>query len=822
MSSVDSWISLGGAVAATPDPGDRAALLDALCDFGLSDAHRAGLAEAAPSGDSLGDVFQRLTTDAADAPLLKYADAPDWSDRDLDEALASSKRVRMRVLGDSAGAVGPADLAPLPPDDAAQLVSSLLSTGDHDTLDWVLRSTAPHRFPVAEMLTHASGLPVGHHTRDSLVTAVAAAPDVLVLRGLASVLAGGAVDNGALAGVLADVARARHDLAAAGPYRWWQQEQDDGLLGEETADRSGPRDWRLEEVASEDASTAEPPGSGAEPAGDPGPVWRGGEDDSGRTAFPRLDVDTKTTRPDVVVIDQPFEVTLGLRERRDLALVGSGALGFAVGETVALDVVLLYDPDSIEVTGSPHASITVTDETPYPSVILTCTARYGEDLGPQRRLGLQIVRDGQVISVAWRTITAVDTEQQVAIAPVIATRDAALLDLAPLLGEDAPDLVISVCRGDVGSSWIWSAFAADATVAVPDLPSSTTLEGDIAGFALETRRSIAFSADPSADFLSLAGRARRIGRAIPQGIQDAIRAVTTAAGRTGAPAVLLLTEELVVPWELACLEPKLATAWGGDSPFLGAHVAIARWPLTEHQPRPRPRTAVTVRSGAVLTADYTGVPGWGRLDAAVAEAAEVATLFDPPAATVAPDLWTVIDLLRGLPAPADVLHLALHGQYDAAGDQEGIVLLARSSTTGAPVAQFLTPAEVENGALDHAPLVFLNACQVGTDERVLGDYAGFASTLLRIGAAAVVAPLWNIRDDVASSVAKRFYAAALGPQSVPVAEIVRALRATYTEQAVRAGDATQHATLIAYQVFGHPRLRLQRPHATAPDAAAPD
>ena len=226
-------------------------------------------------------------------------------------------------------------------------------------------------------------------------------------------------------------------------------------------------------------------------------------------------MDTKTTRPDVVVIDQPFEVTLGLRERRDLTLVGSGAVGFAVGETVALDVVLLYDPDSIEVTGSPRASITVSDATPYPSVVLTCTARYGEDLGPQRRLGLQVVRDGQVISVAWRTITAVDTEQQVAIAPVIATRDAALLDLAPLLGEDAPDLVISVCRGDVGSSWIWSAFAADAAVAVPDLPSSTTLEGDIAGFALETRRSIAYSADPSADFLNLAGRARRIGQGDP-------------------------------------------------------------------------------------------------------------------------------------------------------------------------------------------------------------------------------------------------------------------------------------------------------------------
>ena len=111
-----------------------------------------------------------------------------------------------------------------------------------------------------------------------------------------------------------------------------------------------------------------------------------------------------------------------------------------------------------------------------------------------------------------------------------------------------------------------------------------------------------------------------------------------------------------------------------------------------------------------------------------------------------PEIWAVIDLFRGRP-PADVVHVALHGQYDGQGDQEGIVLLAKSPAGGA-TAQFLTPAELENGELDHGPFVFLNACQVGTDERVLGDYGGFASTLLRIGAVGVVVPLWNVKDDV--------------------------------------------------------------------------
>lgn len=784
MSTVDSWISLCDAVVLLPEPADRVALVEALGALGPADDARVALADVAAGRGAAAEVAGWLLAAAQPPCAVAYAVTPPWTDREVDLALEAATAIR---AGD--GSVGPRDLAALPPDDAADLVLDLLAAADGTWLERVLASVPPHRLPVAAMLAHGCALPVDDPTRASLVAAVAATPEVVLLRGALDVLSRGRVAVHAVAAVLAEVAQARRVLAGAGPYAWWPE-----LQHAERGPMRGP-----------ERAMAAPA-----PTPDPGPVWRSGADDGGRTAYPRLDVDTRTTRPDVVVVDRAFAVTLGLQPRKDRSLVATAPLTFEPGETTVLDLLLLHDPDSIEVAEGPRATVTVSDTDPYPTVTLTCTARYGEELGQQRRLGLQVARQGQVVAVAWRTITAVDTEQQVDLAAPVPARDAALVDLAPLLTEDAPDLLVSVCRGDAPSTWIWSAFAADPEVEVPDLPSSTTLEGDVAGFALETRRSIAFSQDASADFLSLAGRARRIGRAVPRGIQEVVRAVAGAPGRDHAPAMLLLTEELVVPWELACLEPELVTPWGGESPFLGAHVAVSRWPLTEHQPRPRPRSSMSVRSGAVLTADYTGVPGWGRLDAAVAEAAEVALLFDPPATAVAPDLWTVIDLLRGLPVPADVLHLALHGQYDAAGDQEGIVLLARSSTTGSPVAQFLTPAEVENGALDHGPLVFLNACQVGADERVLGDYAGFASTLLRIGATAVVAPLWNIRDDIASNVARQFYAAALGPEAVPVAEVVRALRATYTERAVRDGDPTLHATLVAYQVFGHPRLRLRR------------
>ena len=75
-----------------------------------------------------------------------------------------------------------------------------------------------------------------------------------------------------------------------------------------------------------------------------------------------------------------------------------------------------------------------------------------------------------------------------------------------------------------------------------------------------------------------------MGRAVPDGIQAVVREVVEDPSRTTAPSILLLTEEVTLPWELAVLDPPLDSAWGGIAPFLGAHAAISRWPLSEKRP----------------------------------------------------------------------------------------------------------------------------------------------------------------------------------------------------------------------------------------------
>ena len=136
----------------------------------------------------------------------------------------------------------------------------------------------------------------------------------------------------------------------------------------------------------------------------------------------------------------------------------------------------------------------------------------------------------------------------------------------------------------------------------------------------------------------------------------------------------------------------------------------------------------------------------------------------------------------------------MHGIYDPTSTLNGLVL-----TDGLA----LTPEQVRAQHLKQAPFVFLNACQVGNGDRVLGDYAGMAEAFLYAGAAGVVAPLWSIDDTVAREIALRFYESAFSGESP--AEILRRERSAFTDS-----PDTLSATYLAYLFYGHPSMKLSR------------
>ena len=194
--------------------------------------------------------------------------------------------------------------------------------------------------------------------------------------------------------------------------------------------------------------------------------------------------------------------------------------------------------------------------------------------------------------------------------------------------------------------------------------------------------------------------------------------------------------------------------------------------------------------GMIVVSGRYEMPGWSRLEHAEAEAATLVQRYHAVEVDAVTD--KIVGCLLGNPA-ADVLHFSLHGKYDPGSAKQGLVLVD---------GEVIDPLVVKGGSLAEAPLVFLNACQVGAGQETLGDYAGLAESFLFAGASAVVAPLWSIDDGVASDLAERFYTRAFAGDSV--AEIVRAERAAFGT-----GDDPNSSTLVAFQFFGHPAMRLE-------------
>ena len=96
-----------------------------------------------------------------------------------------------------------------------------------------------------------------------------------------------------------------------------------------------------------------------------------------------------------------------------------------------------------------------------------------------------------------------------------------------------------------------------------------------------------------------------------------------------------------------------------------------------------------------------------------------------------------------------------------------------------------------------APIVFLNACDVGRPAPALSGAGGLVRAWIDAGAGAVIAPLWSVRDEIAHDVALRFYNRMVAEPRTSYAEIVRDIRSlAYVD-----GEDTY----AAYCYFGSPR-----------------
>jgi hypothetical protein len=145
-----------------------------------------------------------------------------------------------------------------------------------------------------------------------------------------------------------------------------------------------------------------------------------------------------------------------------------------------------------------------------------------------------------------------------------------------------------------------------------------------------------------------------------------------------------------------------------------------------------------------------------------------------------------------------LIHIICHGEDDGSGIQslllEGGKQLSSTAVLGMSglAALFRTKR----------PVVFLNACKVGQTVPSLVGLGGFVSSFIRLGATAVIAPLWSVEDGTAHEIAREFYARLAATPGMPFAEIFSLIRAKAYEK------NTGRDTYAAYCFYGDPYATL--------------
>lgn len=430
-------------------------------------------------------------------------------------------------------------------------------------------------------------------------------------------------------------------------------------------------------------------------------------------------------------------------------------------------------------------------------------------------LALQFTYRGQPVARAWATITIDDTaEENPEAGDTRADTQASALRFPT--GAEV-DLVVYIDQGAAPGELLWQF---SSPLALPAFePQQLRSRVDSDNGQTFAARVVALMENPGAG--SLLNIARGIGKEVSGVYPNSFFEVLgTILRRKRLPSVLLVTDELYVPWELVCLSaPEDGIEWPiagnqllPDVPdMFGAQCVVGRW-IPPRQPQIKETTSAAryppdrqlIRRMALIVSDYHNVVGAPALPEADREGTDLAKSFPAITLRCPATSETVQRLLsnalteKDVVVPVQAVHFAGHGQMQP-GDPAGNGLIledGRLQATAVLGSQFGK----------ERPFVFLNACQVGQAEASLATARGMAWAFLKTGCAGFIAPLWTVNDLVAREVAGQFYDAVL-TGSCGVGEAVRAIRAEFAK--------TSTTTPLAYVYYGHPNLQLS-PQAPEP------
>jgi hypothetical protein len=264
--------------------------------------------------------------------------------------------------------------------------------------------------------------------------------------------------------------------------------------------------------------------------------------------------------------------------------------------------------------------------------------------------------------------------------------------------------------------------------------------------------------------------------------------------------IQVISSEPFIPWELVHLCDPATPGMPEKEYFLG-QLGMTRWLLGAGRNGWPPESIAIRKEGARYVIPDYHVSAW-TLPQASLEARFLADRFQ--ATPVPPEPGAVRQLLEK-PGSFDLLHFAGHGQADPDSIGHAALLLNGNPETSPyepkrfseTLAARFSRLATEDG---NRPLITVNACQTGRSGYKLTGIGGFANAFLAAGAGAFIGALWSVGDAPARTFTETLYAAMLEG-------------ATLSEAAIQARAASRvagDATWIAYVVYGHPNLRLER------------
>jgi hypothetical protein len=197
---------------------------------------------------------------------------------------------------------------------------------------------------------------------------------------------------------------------------------------------------------------------------------------------------------------------------------------------------------------------------------------------------------------------------------------------------------------------------------------------------------------------------------------------------------------------------------------IGVSSAVGRWVDETHV---SPRQPLELTSSYVIAPTYVGED---RLVFSPNEARFVCDMFN--GRQITPALWAEIERVLG-GGDASLLHLICHGVDDPDGGEQVIKLEPDEVLT---VGMLRGMRGLKRAVHAAKPMIFINACEMGRQAPALVGTGGFAARFIKLGARAVVAPIWSVKDDVASQVARLFYEEIKAHPGRPFAVIMRDIR----------------------------------------------